>query len=317
MENRKTALNDWLKTIITTPFKLIPLNGDASFRQYYRLTQQSSQLIVMDAPPANESLADFIKINEIITTAGVRTPRVYHSNIPAGFAILEDLGNQLLLDNINATNADSYYKSAIDSIVSMQHCETSVPLFDRTLLMQELNLFSTWFIKGYLQFQLTGNEVCIIDNAFNQLCVEILKQPYCFVHRDYHSRNLMITDNKLVVIDFQDAVKGPITYDLVSLLKDCYITWPRDQVMDWLNYFYQNSTQAQTVSLAEFTRFFDLTGLQRHLKVLGIFCRLHLRDGKSNYLKSLQTTLNYTLDCLARYPDFDRFYQLISGIKLP
>lgn len=314
------ALSRWLETTMGNSFDLTPIIGDASFRQYYRLMQEQRSYIVMNAPPDKESLADFIKINALLDTAGVYTPKIYHSCLIQGFAVLEDLGNQLLLEILTPANADYYYQSAIDTILAIQQCKMNTPVFNSALINQELNLFRHWFLDAFLQMNLTPSQMTLIDSTLLYLITEIIRQPYVLVHRDYHSRNLMVNPNhphSLAVIDFQDAVNGPITYDLVSLLKDCYISWPRTKILQWLDYFYQRSNTAQQINLADFIRFFDLTGLQRHLKVLGIFCRLHLRDRKSNYLNSLPLTLSYTLDCLATYPEFEKFHQLMSEIILP
>jgi aminoglycoside/choline kinase family phosphotransferase len=192
--------------------------------------------------------------------------------------------------------------------------DPKIPVFDKQFMLNEMALCNDWFLKKYLSLQLEDNEVALIQQTMDWLATEVEKQPKVFIHRDYHSRNLMVLDgqNQLGVIDFQDAMYGPFTYDLVSLLKDCYIYWPRDNVMQWLAFFYERSSQAQQYHFSDFVRAFDLCGLQRHLKVLGIFCRLHLRDNKPGYLGDLPLTLKYTLECCETYEALHPFFHFLQ-----
>lgn len=318
MQNRQSALNEWLK--IQFPhlhFTITPLTGDASFRRYFRLHQENHTRIVMDAPPDKESLSAFIHIGQALSTAGICTPQIFAADETLGFALLDDLGDLLFLNALPKSNPDILYRAAIQTLLKIQQCETTdlqLPVFDNNKLYEELCLFHDWFLQKYLNITLTSTEEQLITDTFNYLINHMLHQPQVFVHRDYHSRNIMIKDElKLAVIDFQDAVTGPFTYDLVSLLKDCYIQWPPEQLLNWLTYFYDNCPLKHNYTLDEFKQAFDICGLQRHLKVLGIFCRLHLRDNKSNYLNDLPLVFHYVMAYLESSDTLQDFYQLMRN----
>jgi hypothetical protein len=227
-----------------------------------------------------------------------------------GFLLLSDLGDQLLLDKLQAETVNGYYHDAINTLFKIQECSISdpkLPSFDEAFMLKEMNLCPEWFFKAYLGLNLEEDEIKLVQTNLKWIATEVSQQPMVFIHRDYHSRNLMLVSNKgkadLGVIDFQDAMRGPLTYDLASLLKDCYISWPREQVLEWVTFFHRKSILASNYSLAEFIRAFDLCGLQRHLKVLGVFCRLYLRDNKSGYLGNLPLTLSYVLECCTLYEE--------------
>jgi N-acetylmuramate 1-kinase len=327
MHNRQNVLNKWLEEVLgLTDFSLELLAPDASFRQYYRLRYLNITRIVMDAPPDNESLQSFIEIASILQSAGVRAPHIFASNKTLGFALLDDFGDNLLRDELSPDTVDKWYKLSIDTLVAMQQGTVpstySLPYFDSSFMLYELDLFNQWFLNGYLKIDLTIEEAKLIQQTFSWLSAELFKQPKVFIHRDYHCRNIMIINNEpnpqLGIIDFQDAMLGPFTYDLVSLLKDCYVQWPREAVLRWLSYFYEQSTLAKQWTLPLFIRAFDLCGLQRHLKVLGIFSRLYLRDNKPGYLKDLPLTLHYVMACLESYGELWPFYQFMQQrIQLP
>lgn len=327
MHNRKNALNKWLEKIVDdSSFTLKKLTGDASFRQYHRLHYQGYSRIIMDAPPNKEPISTFITVNAFLRKNGLRAPEVFAVDEAQGFAILEDFGDNLLLGQLSTETADTFYQSAITTLIKLQHCPLSspntFPPFDNAFILKELHLFTEWFLLGYLKINLTNAEKTLIQTSFNWISDEVSKQPQCLIHRDYHSRNIMILGNTveapLGLIDFQDAMIGPLTYDLVSLLKDCYIQWPKEQVMQWVYFFYEHSRLAQSMSLALFIRAFDISGLQRHLKVLGVFSRLYLRDNKPGYLNDLPLTLNYVLDCLETYEELQPFYHFMQQrIQLP
>lgn len=314
MHTRENALNDWLKTTLNhTPFTVTPLAGDASFRRYYRLHSDGVNRVIMDAPPGKETLAPFVSIAQVLAKNGIHTPAVHAVDYAQGFAILEDLGDRLLLGELTPEKADALYQLAIKTIVKIQNTPVSDPLlpdFDKAFMLGEINLFREWFLGAYLNITLDAQDDLLLKNTFDWLTTQIENQPQVFIHRDYHSRNLIVTDHSLGVIDFQDAMRGPYTYDLVSLLKDCYIQWPREKILQWLGYFYDNSDRE--VGFSDFTREFDLCGLQRHLKVLGIFCRLHLRDNKPAYINDLPLTFNYVMSCLEDHEALQPFYHFMQ-----
>jgi aminoglycoside/choline kinase family phosphotransferase len=325
MDNRQNELGQWLKTQFNdTPFSLTPLAGDASFRRYYRIKINTLTHIVMDAPPEKESIDSFVAIGNQLREANIHTPKILKINIEQGFILLEDLGDKLLLQALleHKNYADSLYKSAMAVILKIQQCSTkSLASFDKAYMAYELSLFQDWFLGAYLGLELNHQHQQLLKDSFEFLINRIVQEPQVFIHRDFHSRNLMHLENNqqlaLGVIDFQDAMRGPRTYDLVSLLKDCYIQWPREKVLQWLNYFYHELPSSHGESLADFTTAFDFCGLQRHLKVLGVFCRLHLRDNKSAYLRDLPLVYNYVFSCLETYPEFHPLCQFMQQSVFP
>lgn len=320
MHERKNALEEWLVCVIQHKnFTLTPLAGDASFRRYFRIEYNGRSEVVMDAPPGKEDLAPFIYIAQKLASAGVLTPKILAINKEQGFLLISDLGERLLLDELSPQTANTFYMQAMRTLFKLQQCSIEDPLissFDNLFMLKEMNLCPEWFFNAYLSLTLDEAETKLIQNTFNWIATEVSKQPIVFIHRDYHSRNLMLVDTpcgrELGVIDFQDAMRGPAAYDLVSLLKDCYIAWPRENVLEWITFFYQNSPIASHYTLKEWTRSFDLSGLQRHLKVLGVFCRLALRDGKPGYLKDLPLTLHYVLECAGLYEELRPFYDFLE-----
>lgn len=331
MHHRQNALNKWLKLQLdSTSFTLSPLAGDASFRRYFRLYHSNKTQIVMDAPPEQETLQPFIVISALLREVGVHAPRVHAQDSTQGFAILDDFGDILLLNRLSVHTAEKLYETAIATLISMQNCHNStlsaLPRFDYSFIMTELTVFREWFLDHYLKLQLSVEEKNILDETFDWLAKEIIQQPQVFIHRDYHSRNIMLLDDELGravpkdqdniqlgIIDFQDAMQGPLTYDLVSLLKDCYIQWSQDQVIQWASRFYEKTSAIYQWSFSEFICAFNLCGLQRHLKVLGVFSRLHIRDKKSNYLQDLPLTLHYAMQCLESYKELESFYQFMKN----
>lgn len=320
MHERENALHQWLKKIfIEDDFILTPLAGDASFRRYFRLHRHEQTHVVMDAPPGKETIAPFIRIAKHLQTHGIHTPTVFAFDDQQGFILLEDLGDHLLLNSLSAEHANQLYTEAMTTLIEIQTCPSinpPLPDFDKAFMLQELALFDEWFLQRHLSLTLHASDRQCLEETFDWLTTEIAGQPQVLIHRDYHSRNLIVIDEEnpsdLGVIDFQDAMRGPYAYDLVSLLEDSYIQWPRSDVLRWLTFFYNNAPIAKTRSLNDFIRSFDLCGLQRHLKVLGIFCRLHLRDHKSTYLRDLPLTLHYVHACLETYPELKPFYQFMQ-----
>lgn len=301
MLNRQNELNKWLTEITANNnLKICALAGDASFRRYYRIEHNNLTKIVMDAPPSHESLDAFIYVSKLLKDAGINTPTIYNVNKDLGFITLDDFGDKLLLNELTAENTDYLYAKAIDSIITLQNSSTeNLPNFNTKYVLQELELFNTWFLQKYLGLQLSPKEQIMIADCFNFLAAEIKRQPQAFIHRDFHSRNLMILDNnELGVIDFQDAMVGPLTYDLASLIKDCYIKLPDDCLLRLMSMFYEKKDLARHWSFNEFKSAVDICGMQRHMKVLGIFCRLSFRDNKHGYLKDLPLTLEYVMEVL-------------------
>ncbi|MFJ1269741.1 aminoglycoside phosphotransferase family protein [Legionella lytica] len=311
MHERENALKEWLTQVLEQQdFVLTPLAGDASFRRYFRVFYNGLSQIVMDAPPGKEDLHPFMHVEQTLEQAGVCTPKIIASDTEQGFLLLDDLGDQLLLNVLTPETVQHYYQQAIQTLFKIQACSINDPMlapFDYHFMVKEMNLCPEWFLTAYLGLKLSDAETTVLQSSIDWIAAEVAQQPLSFIHRDYHSRNLMVvadgSETPLGVIDFQDAMRGPFTYDLVSLLKDCYISWPRTQVLEWVELFYRKNALAHQYTLSEFIRAFDLCGLQRHLKVLGVFSRLHLRDNKPGYLKDLPLTLNYALECTEIYPE--------------
>jgi len=305
--DRLTQLKQWLEQLSANTYTdLQPASADASFRQYFRVhnNKDNKTYIVMDAPPKNEDCRPFLQITELIRNIGVNAPAIISMDLKQGFLLLDDLGNKPYLDQLNETNADNLYIDAIDALIKMQTIDAILPSYDRQLLQSEMALFETWYLNRHLDIQLNKTQQAILSSVFDTLIENAIKQPQVFVHRDYHSRNLMLTEkNNPGVIDYQDAVIGPITYDLVSLFKDCYIEWPREKVELWLELYLARITPARLIDKQTLMRWFDLMGVQRHLKVLGIFARLNYRDGKTQYLNNLPLTLKYILDTCKLYEE--------------
>jgi len=310
MHMQQNTLNEWLKNIMPTQtIELAPIEGDASLRRYFRLNNDLGSYIVMDASSEKSSLIPFTNVGNLLSTNGVHAPKIHAVDYQKGFALLDDFGNQLLLNALTVETVDALYKGAIDMLIKIQQCpiqDTTMQLFDATYMQTECALFYDWFLERYLQINLSNADLASLHRTIGSIIEEVAKQPTVLIHRDYHSRNLMLVNEnpqKIGVIDFQDAMVGPITYDLVSLLKDCYISWPRDRILNWIGYYYQTIPTPFTGGMDTFVRAFDLCGVQRHLKVLGIFSRLHIRDQKSMYLQHLPRILQYLEETLARYED--------------
>lgn len=317
---RLEKINYWLtQTLDTKDFQLAPASSDASFRRYFRVTVNKKTFVLMDAPPPQEDTKPFISIAAFMYKQGVNVPHISAYDSDAGFLLLTDFGHQAYLDVLNERSANDLYENAIDSLLAMQLMpinKIDLPHYSQELLHQEMALFPEWFLNQHLAIE----PPAFLENTFKLLTDSALAQPQVFVHRDYHSRNLMITaENSPGIIDFQDAVIGPISYDLVSLLRDCYIEWPEDKLSNWIKYYYTQATEQEllhTVSLEKFTQWFDWMGLQRHIKVLGIFARLNYRDGKSNYMNDLPLTLKYVQKISAKYSEFSELSDFLKQPKI-
>jgi len=300
---------------------IAPASADASFRRYFRVTRDSDTYIVMDAPPDKEDSGPFVKVARILGGMNLNVPMILARDMERGFLLLSDLGSRQYLDALPQNGAaDRLYADALSSLRVMQIADASLsqdlPRYDRPLLLREMELTPEWFLARHLNLSVSATERAMLDELFDSLTVSALAQPTVFVHRDYHSRNLLVTpqDNP-GILDFQDAVIGPVTYDLASLLKDCYIAWPAARVRDWLLGYRDSLLEAGfplSASAEQFIRWFDLMGLQRHIKVLGIFARLFYRDGKSQYLRDLPRVLDYVRETAALYPETHAFAEFIA-----
>jgi N-acetylmuramate 1-kinase len=299
---------------------------DASFRRYFRVTRGADSYIVMDAPPDKEDSGPFLQVARILGSLDLNVPIILARDMQRGFLLLSDLGSRQYLDALSLDGAaDELYADALKSLRTMQTADARVsqglPAYDRALLLREMELLPEWFLTRHLGLTIDALERAMLTRLFESLVESAVAQPTCFVHRDYHSRNLLVTlDNNPGILDFQDAVWGPVTYDLASLLKDCYIAWPPARVRHWVLQYRESLLEAGfklDADAAQFMRWFDLMGLQRHIKVLGIFARLFYRDGKSQYLKDLPRVLAYVRDTALSHPETAAFAEfIVSRIDL-
>ena len=323
MDHRLSLLKDWLKTVIEQPvLEISRASNDASFRRYFRARTAVTTFVIMDAPPDKEPLDRFIAVDKALIKQGVHVPKIYAENVDLGFLLLEDLGNQTYLPHL-PQRAKKLYSDAIGALVKIQlgsvdQSSFELPHYDQTLLITELDLFNDWYIQTHLALELNSVQTQVWQNTRDLLLDACLQQPTTWVHRDYHSRNLMIVnEHSPAVIDFQDMVRGPVSYDLVSLFKDCYIEWPRTRQHQWLAEYMQTAKSAGLdldFDLPQFIRWVDWTGLQRHLKVLGIFCHLNYRDGKTHYLNDLPLVKKYVAEVIQIYPELSEFSHLFSSL---
>jgi aminoglycoside/choline kinase family phosphotransferase len=329
-EARLDRLKEWLADVFgACDFDLRPASADASFRRYFRVTRGEQSWIAMDAPPDKEDLGPYVRVAAILVEVGVNAPRIIERNDAEGFLLNTDLGSRTYLAELEAQgDAERLYADAIDALVRIQargqeHAR-ALPPYDEALLRREIMLFPDWFCGKHLRLQMTKHEAGIED-VYATLIAEALKQTRVFVHRDYHSRNLMVGDGDRFgpnpgILDFQDAVFGPLTYDLVSLLRDCYIAWPLERVHAWALQFFRKA-RASAIDLPQnessFLRSFDMMGVQRHLKAIGIFARLWHRDGKPGYLKDIPRTLGYVRHVCAQYAELRPLGTLIEERVVP
>ncbi|HEY7379004.1 MAG TPA: phosphotransferase [Steroidobacteraceae bacterium] len=308
-------LRDWLDHGLTFGAdRIAPASGDASFRRYFRVWRDGETFIAMDAPPGREDVRPYLTIARMLAEIGVHVPRILAEQPTQGFLLVTDLGTRHYLEDLGSNhNVDAHYLDAMMTLNRIQSRGTihaqHLPGYERAILEREMKLMPEWFCARHLQLELGASEQQMLADTFEVLCREALSQPRVFVHRDYHSRNLMVFpgDNP-GVLDFQDALNGPVTYDLVSLFRDCYIEWPAARVRDWV-LRYRSMAQAGGVDVgadeAQFLRWFDLMGVQRHVKILGIFSRLFHRDGKAEYLDNLPLTLKYVQSVCDRYAELE------------
>lgn len=306
----------WLQTTEYKNHSVAVASADASFRKYYRLSFENETILLMDSSLEKHSLTPFLDVTRRLLDAGVNAPLVLEQNLEEGFLLLKDFGNVHYLNVLNDENYKTLYSDTMDTIVAMQRAEVSgLPLYDKKFLHVEMDLMQDWYLEKLLSLTLTQTQKELIKTSLDAISDVVLEQPQgVFVHRDFHSRNIMLTpQGEIGVIDYQDAMNGSITYDLVSLLKDCYIEFPREEI-EKLVLEFRNKKGLQ-VEDATFIKWFDFMGLQRHIKVLGIFSRLFLRDGKDGYLKDIPLTLKYVLDTASRYDETKELAKFLKEIQ--
>lgn len=327
-DSRLDTLRSWLKGLepswqLDLP-TLVPASADASFRRYFRIESKNPDfptLIVMDAPPQHEPLDAFIEVDLLLENAGLNVPKILEKNVAEGFLLLNDLGTKTYLAELNSESADTLYQDAIHALVQMQLASQAdvLPNYDEALLKRELDLFPEWYLGKHLHIELSKLQNLQIKQAFELIIQNNLAQAKVYVHRDYHSRNLMVTDkNNPGVIDFQDAVYGPITYDASSLWRDAYISWPEERVIDWVIKFWEAGRQVglpMPNDFGQFYRDFEWMGLQRHLKILGIFARLFHRDDKDGYLKDIPLVLEYAIATANRYIELKPLARILESTR--
>jgi N-acetylmuramate 1-kinase len=319
--DRLAQLRQWLEGVLgSASFDLAPASGDASFRRYFRVTLPSGATrIAMDAPPEREDCRPFVHAAGLLHDAGVHVPAIHAESLPLGFLLLSDLGSTTYLQALDSASADRLYGHAIAALVRIQAASTPGPLpeYSRALLFAELCLFPDWYVSRQLRRELSAAQRAVLDGAFAVLLENNLAQPKVFVHRDYHSRNLMVCEPCPGILDFQDAVYGPITYDLVSLLRDAYIEWDEERVLDWAIVYWDAARKAGLPVAGDFAAFyrdFEWMGAQRQLKVLGIFARLCHRDGKEAYLKDQPLVMRYLRRTCARYAELAPLADLLGEL---
>lgn len=322
---RLSELKKWLSSLPAPALQtatLRPASSDASFRRYFRIDgADNSSYIVMDAPPPHEDVRPFIHVADVFGASGVSVPDILAQDIPQGFLLLSDLGSTTYLQLLNPDNAHTLYIDAINALVQIQlHSTPAVlPEYDRALLLRELMLFPEWYIGKHLGLTMTAAQTATLNKVFDALLANNLAQAQVYVHRDYHSRNLMVLQKgNPGILDFQDAVYGPITYDLASLLRDAYIQWDEEIVLDWAIRYWERAKRAGlpvNPDIDSFYRDFEYMGLQRHLKVLGIFARLYHRDGKDAYLKDIPLVMEYTRKAAHRYKELAPLVKLLDELE--
>lgn len=322
---REYELNSWLQEVCPAITSLTPLPREASFRHYFRVQTPSKSFVLMDAPPDRESTVAFVQIATRLLRSGLRAPLVIAANQHQGFLLLEDLGDKQLYSQINKENFHNLYSLALDDLIklrtSIHFSDYPLEKFDEKYLLNELQQFEYWFLRKHLQISMTETVQKTLATTFMLLVENATNQPQTIIHRDYHSRNLMcLNEHELGILDFQDAMIGPITYDLVSLLRDCYISWSTEDILNLVIRDYQQLRQKKlmpdTISEAQFLRWFDLMGLQRHLKALFIFARKFHRDDNPNYLKEIPRTFNYAVSTAAHYPELVPLAEFLAQVSL-
>lgn len=324
---RLAALSRWVADIVADRHcDIRPASADASFRRYFRVRlKDGTSYIVMDAPPEKEDSRPYIEVARRLRALGLNVPEILAEDMAQGFLLITDLGSQSYLEALNPDSVERLYGDALGALVVLQagiYTDSSfLPPYDAALLHREMELFRQWYLGRHLGLTLTSAQHGVLDQSFAALAQSALEQPRVWVHRDYHSRNLMVFPaHNPGILDFQDAVTGPVTYDLVSLLRDCYIAWPRSQVEEWVMGYHALAQESGIPACEDdvrFLRWFDLMGVQRHLKAIGIFARLNHRDGKPGYLNDIPRTMGYVLDVSARYAELHPLHRMLMELGVP
>ncbi len=319
--DRQVELQRWIESRLhVSPLALVPASSDASFRRYFRVHANGESLIAMDAPPAHEDCRAFVRVAGMMAEAGLNVPRIIADDFERGFLLLSDLGNAGYLQALNNDTADDLFRDAIDALLRWQLASKPgvLPPYDEALLTRELRLFPDWYIARHRSVTLDAAQSAALNAVFDLILKNTIAQPAVYVHRDYMPRNLMIGEPNPGVLDFQDAVYGPITYDLASLFKDAFVSWDEARVLDWTARYWEKAKRAGLpvrADFGEFYRDFEWMGLQRHLKVLGIFARLNYRDGKSGYLADTPRFVAYVRAVAARYAALNPLLKLLDEVE--
>jgi N-acetylmuramate 1-kinase len=324
MSDRRRLVEAWVRTAagVSDP-RLEPASSDASFRRYWRVRCGDGTAIVMDAPPEVEDCSGYVRIAGRLRGIGLNAPEILDQDLELGLLLIGDLGERLYLDALDGDSVERLYGDALAALAVIQACGPvdGLPAYDGPFLRRELGIFQEWLLRHHLGLDLTPQEDALLEGTFASLIANALEQPRVFVHRDFHSRNLMVVPgHNPGILDFQDAVVGPVTYDLVSLLKDCYIAWPRERVREWAAGYFGLAVQSGILEQgheARFLRWFDLMGVQRHLKAAGVFARLFRRDQKPGYLADIPRTLGYVLEAADEYPELQALGSLLRRRVLP
>ena len=328
LQHLKVCLDEQLVTLyedqgwgVVPPATLTSASSDASFRRYFRWEGEGRSFVVMDAPPPQENCKPFVDIADFLRTCLINVPKIYAQDLDRGFLLLNDLGNKTFLDVINSSNADELFKDAIEALLAFQQLPMTEPLpsYDVALLRRELELFPEWYVRAHLGVDFNEQQQAVWQRVSTLLIDSALAQPKVLVHRDFMPRNLMLSIPNPGVLDFQDAVYGPVTYDITCLFKDAFLSWPEERVRNWLQDYWKLALPLGIPvqrDFEEFLRASDLMGVQRHLKVIGIFARICHRDGKPRYLADVPRFFSYIEAVLARRPELAELGELFSSLGL-
>lgn len=321
-DSRRAALERWLSAQLRgARFSLAPASEDASFRRYFRASlDDGSSFVVMDAPPDKEDCRPFVKVARLLREAGVHAPQVHAADLAQGFLLLADLGSRTYLHELAPDNARELFADATDALIRWQLATRGgeLPPYDEALLRREMQLFPDWYVARHLGRELRPEQARRLEEIFALLVKSALAQPQVYVHRDFMPRNLMLSDPNPGVLDFQDAVVGPLSYDMVSLLRDAFLSWEEERVLDWAARYWEKARSAGLpldADFGEFWRAFEWMGLQRHLKVLGIFARIHYRDGKPRYLADTPRFIGYARHVGRRYAELAPLNRLLDELE--
>ncbi|MGB0893724.1 MAG: aminoglycoside phosphotransferase family protein [Parashewanella sp.] len=329
-DHRFVELSRWLESLLGSQIEISLISGDASFRRYFRISNvchaahKAQQLIAVDSPPDLVPIEPFINLSNYYAGSGLNVPEVIAFNMSSGFMLQTDLGNEQLLHRLNNDTVETLYTQALSQlpqVASVKANNQPLPPFDSEFILKELTIFDDWLLSAHLKHSTSQTEQLMLKNVYFKLVENCLEQPQVTMHRDYHSRNIMLCGDDMYLIDYQDSVTGPITYDAVSLLRDCYVVWPEQKVQSLAHTHFQlckqNKLLTHDISFQHYQKWFDLTGMQRHIKIAGIFARLHHRDKKSGYLKDIPQSLKYVIEVANRYSEYKEFADWIEQQILP